>query len=82
MNVTDLLSLLSTTILVVTISFMNPWLRHDVTDKVYKKMHNDPYLTSLFVLSLAYSYTQSGVHSLFILTIFFGLKSIMLKWYT
>lgn len=77
----DILYLVSHTFIIIILSFIHPWLVPNVDEKTRKKMRNNILLIMLFVFSIAFSQTQNVGHSLIILTLYFFLKRMLLKFY-
>lgn len=78
----EALLLLSQTMIVVMIGFINPWLNVSVPKDVRIRMQKSPLLGAIFVFALAFSYTRSIAHSLLIVFLYFYLKTMFIKLYS
>ena len=75
----EILFILCQTFVIVIISFIHPWFAPKIGEDIKNKMRNSIFFTIIFVFCLSFSYTKGFYQSMFVVFLFFYLKSFLIK---
>lgn len=82
LSVTEVLFLICQSFTIVILSFIHPWMRPEIDDRVRIKMRKSVILNLLFVFCFAFSYTSKFYQSLIITALFYYLKMMLVRVYS